>query len=335
VPGFRLRGQRRFGRDGGHRRNLAVLNRLHSVGIDLGGTKLLGIVLDPSGRVAAEQRVPTPSGADAIIDAIAALAAALGGPGMPVGVGVPGLVDNDGVLRFAPNLPGVLDVPMRAMLEARLQAPVMLENDATAACWAERQVGAAGGFDDVVVVTLGTGIGGGIVAGGQLQRGAHGFAGEIGHMVVDPNGPACPCGKRGCWERFASGGGLGRLGREAAHAGKAARVVELAGGDPESVRGEHVTQAALEGDAEAATVMADLAWWLALGLVNLAYLLDTELFVLGGGLIEAGDVLLEPARRAFTTLLAGSAHRPPVGLVPAQLGEYAGSIGAALLARGA
>ena len=123
------------------------------------------------------------------------------------------------------------------------------DNDANCAAWGEWVAGAARGVDDVMLVTLGTGIGGGIILGGRLYRGANGFAGEIGHMVVDPHGPPCPCGQRGCWERFASGSGLGWLAREAAHAGQAARVVELAGGDPESVRGEHVTQAAAEGDA--------------------------------------------------------------------------------------
>jgi glucokinase len=227
-------------------------------------------------------------------------------------VGLPGLVDRDGVLRFAPNLPGVVDVPMRARLEHELGVRVVLENDATAACWAERQVGAAGGVDDVVVVTLGTGIGGGIVSGGQLQRGANGFAGEVGHMVVDPDGPPCPCGKRGCWERFASGSGLARLA-----------------GRP----GETVTAAAKAGDTEALRVMEEFAGWVALGLVNLAYLLDPQLFVIGGGLVDAGDVLLEPTRQAFNTLLAGAVHRPPIGVVAAQLGEHAGGIGAALLAR--
>jgi glucokinase len=280
---------------------------------------VLGIVLDERGRVTAEARVPTPSGAGTgpVVDAVAVVAGLLGATGLPVGVGAPGLVDHEGMLRFAPNLPGVVDVPLRADLQARLGVPVVVENDATAACWAERELGAARGADDVVVVTLGTGIGGGIVSGGVLQRGANGFAGEIGHMVVNPDGPPCPCGKRGCWERYASGSGLGRLARERGL----------------GQRGEAVTAAALRGDADAAKVMAEFAWWVALGLVNLAYVLDPSTFVLGGGLIEAGDVLLEPARQAFTTLLAGSAHRPPVSLVPAALGPRAGAIGAALLAR--
>lgn len=279
---------------------------------------MLGIVLDERGQVAAEHRVPTPDTGPAILDAIASVVAALGASGLPVGVGLPGLVDRDGCLRFAPNLPGVVDVAVRVELERRLGVPVAVDNDATAACWAERQLGAAAGCDDVVVVTLGTGIGGGVVSGGQLQRGANGFAGEIGHMVVDPDGPECPCGKRGCWERYASGSGLGRLARERGF----------------GETGEAVTAAAHRGDEAALKAMADFAWWVALGLVNLTYLLDPDLFVLGGGLIEADEVLMAPTQEAFGALLAGAAFRPQVGLAAAQLGEHAGAIGAALLASG-
>ncbi len=151
------------------------------------------------------------------------------------------------------------------------------------------------------MVTLGTGIGGGAVVGGRLMLGAHGFAGEIGHMVLDPHGPPCPCGKRGCWERFASGTGLGRLAREAAQAGRLDEVVRLAGGDPEAVRGEHVTAAALAGDPGALEVMDTFAWWLALGLANLANALDPSVIVLGGGVIAAHAAVMGPVRRAFAS----------------------------------
>jgi glucokinase len=308
-----------------------------TVGVDLGGTKCLGVVADRSGTVRDELRVPTPRGKEATLAVLGDVAAELmarhgiGG----VGVGVPGLVDGAGVLRYAPNLPGVDELPVAAPLAERLGVPVVVENDASCAGWGEREAGAGRGRDHVLLVTLGTGIGGGIVLGGRLYRGHHGFAGEIGHMVVDPHGPPCPCGQRGCWERFASGSGLGRLAREAAVGGRASRIVALAGGDPEHVKGEHVTAAAAEGDAEAAAVMAEYGWWVALGLANLANAFDPELFVLGGGLVEAGDVLLAPVRAAFGQLLEGAEHRPPVGIVPAELGEHAGAIGAALLARAA
>jgi glucokinase len=182
------------------------------------------------------------------------------------------------------------------------------------------------------MVTLGTGIGGGIISGGALNEGHNRYAGEFGHMVVDPHGPRCPCGKQGCWERFASGSGLGRLGREMAIAGEAPRLVELAGGDPELVRGEHVTAAAAEGDSSALEIMKKFGWWVALGLANLANALDPELIVVGGGLIAAGNVLIEPTRRAFGDLVEAPSARDPVRIEPARLGSAAGAIGAGLLA---
>ena len=284
------------------------------------------------GAVVEERRIPTPVGEAAVLDALAQLVTTVQGGGLEgVGVGVPGLVDRAGVLRFAPNLPGVHDLAIKAELEARLGVEVRIDNDATCAAWGERQLGAAKGYDDVLLATLGTGIGGGIVAGGRLLRGANGFAGEIGHMVVDPDGPECPCGQRGCWERFASGGGLGRLGQQAALEGRAPAVVDLAGGDPAQVRGEHVTAAAAAGDVEAQAVLVDFAWWVALGLANLANVFDPQAFVLGGGLVEVGELLLGPVRGAFAGLLTGAAHRPDVVIVPATLGEHAGAIGAACL----
>lgn len=295
------------------------------------------MVLDETGTVLAERRVATPEGADAVLDAIAGVARALGcGPDVPVGLGLPGLVDDRGVLAFAANLPGVADLPVRDLLQRKLIAvQVTVDNDANCAAWAEYRQGAAQGSTHGVLATLGTGIGGGVISGGRLVRGAHGFAGEIGHMVVDPDGPACPCGKRGCWERFASGDGLGRLGREAgagAGGGAAgARMVELAGGNAEDVRGEHVTRAAAEGDQGALDVMARFAWWLALGLANLANLLDPDRFVIGGGLVEVAELYLPRARLAFNELLQGADHRAEVPIVAAQLGEHAGAVGAALL----
>jgi glucokinase len=304
-----------------------------SIGLDLGGTKCLAVAVE-NDEVVGELRVPTPPGTAALLDALAGATRRLSDVGGVVGVGVgaPGLVDRDGVLRFAPNLRGVgANLRLKDELEGRLGVEVRVDNDATCAAWGERQMGAGRGFDQVVMVTLGTGIGGGIIVDGRLARGANGFGGEIGHMVVDPDGPPCPCGQRGCWERFASGSGLGRLGREAALAGDADRLVELAGGDPELVRGEHVGRAAADGDPGAMAVLHDFARWVALGLANLTNIFDPEAFVLGGGLIEMGDLLLAPVGAAFTELLAARAQRPPVAILPASLGEHAGAIGAARL----
>jgi len=313
----------------------------HAVGLDLGGTKISAQVVDSSalGEPFASSRVATPHGGPAIVAAIvhcvADIAAQLEGSGASVGavgLGAAGLVDTVGVMRFAPNLPGVIDFPFGSELEARLGVPVAIANDATAATLAEQRLGAGRGASDLLMVSLGTGIGAGAVSGGILQLGAHGFAGEAGHMVVDPTGPPCPCGRRGCWERFASGSGLGRLAREAVEAGRAQAVVDLAGGDPSAVRGEHVGVAAAAGDGDAREIVRSFAWWVALGIANLVNILDSEVVVVGGGLVDLGELLLEPVRNAFDELVLAARHRPPVRIVPAELGSAAGAVGGWLLA---
>lgn len=332
-------------------------------GVDIGGTKVLGVALDAGDAVVAEARVVTPHRAadpaadpargevgGEVADAVAQVVVALGqevgavamaretgtaaGLALPVGVGAPGMLDRHGVLRFSPNLQGAAGADIRTLVGARLPGTsLVVENDANCAALAEHRRGAARGTDHALMVTLGTGIGGGLVSGGRVLVGAYGFAGEIGHMLVDPSGPPCPCGRRGCWERYASGGGLGRLAREAAYAGRLHEVVVLAGGDPELVRGEHVTRAALQGEPGALRVMDELGWWVALGLANLTAVLDPQRIVLGGGLGEAGEMLLAPTRRAFAHLVEGAGARPEVEIVPAALGERAGAVGAAMAAR--
>lgn len=302
------------------------------LGLDVGGTKVLAVAVDDSGSKIRSARVTTRHSADELIADLVELSGAFGAVS-GIGVGIAGLVDMTGRLRVGPNLAGMVDLSVAERLGERTGLPVAVDNDATCATWAEVQCGAARGARDVVLVTLGTGIGGGVVAGGVLQRGANGFAGEPGHMVVDPNGPLCPCGRRGCWERYASGAGLGRMGREAAEAGRAPRLVELAGGDAEAVRGEHVTAAAAEEDLGALEVLREFGWWAGLGIANLVDLLDPEVVVVGGGLIGAGSVLLDPLREAFERLVLASDHRPRVPVVAAELGEEAGAIGAALIAR--
>ncbi len=184
------------------------------------------------------------------------------------------------------------------------------------------------------MVTLGTGIGGGVISGGRLVRGSVGFAGEIGHVVVDPAGPLCPCGKRGCWERYASGAGVARMAREAAVSGQLRSLVDAIG-DAEAIRGEDLTRAAAQGDPEALGVLEEVGWWLALGLANLAAVLDPACFVLGGGLSEASALLLPPTRARLMGLLEAGSVRPEIPVYAAALGNQAGAIGAALLARDA
>ena len=311
-----------------------------TVGVDIGGTKVLGVVVDtdaPERGPLAEARRPTPQGAESLVATIATVVAEVLGPDgadgvAAVGVGLPGLIDRGGVLRFGPNLPGIVDLDLEHALADRVALPVVVENDANCAAWAEHRLGAAEGHGHVLLVTLGTGIGAGLIADGRLFTGAHGMAGEPGHMIVDPGGPRCPCGRRGCWERYASGSGLGFLAREAALAGRAQGVVALAGGDPEAVRGEHVTRAARQGDPDASTVMESFGWWVALGLANLVNILDPEIVVLGGGLVTEADLFLSATRAAFADLVLAGPHRHEVPVVAASTGERAGALGAALLA---
>jgi len=303
------------------------------VGIDVGGTKALGVVLDASGSVVAEERRPTPRGENSLgplVDTLVELANDLGVDGS-LGIGVPGLVTRDGVLRAAPNLDGVADFAVAELVGERLGHSVSLDNDATCATVAEWQLGAGRGASDLILVTLGTGIGGGLVADGVLHRGRNGFAGEYGHMVVQPDGPRCPCGRRGCWERYASGSGLAMLAREAATGRRLRSVVEHAGGDPQAVRGEHVQAAAREGDEEALAVIDDFGRWVALGLSNLTNAFDPEVFVLGGGLAEGAELYLEPITRWFGELLYQPHLRPSPRIEFAEWGPLAGAVGAALL----
>jgi glucokinase len=249
-----------------------------------------------------------------------------------LGLGVPGLITRDGSILASPNLTDTNDFRVGPLLSERLGCQVWVENDATCATVAEWMVGAAQGATDFVMVTLGTGIGGGVVAGGQVVRGVHGFGGEIGHMVLDPDGVRCPCGRRGCWERYASGSGLGWLGREALAQAPMPRVVELAGGDPAQVRGEHVQAAAAEGDTSALAVVDTFCRWVALGLANLTNLLDPALFVIGGGLASAPEVFLPAIRSHLDHMLySGTTVRPQPSIVFASLGPHAGAVGAAML----
>jgi glucokinase len=313
-------------------------------GIDIGGTKVLGVALDRSDAIVAEARVATPKGtrnivgshvAEAVAEVVAGLDRALAAMaptpvGVPVGVGAPGMVDHEGRLRFAPNLPQAQGVDWNELMGEQLPGRTLLiENDANFAVLAEQRLGAARGYDDVVMVTLGTGIGGGLMVDGRVQVGSAGFAGEIGHMVVDPNGPPCPCGRRGCWERFASGAGLGVLAREAALAGRLGEVVRIAGGD----RGEDISAAAASGDPAAQQVIREVGWWIGFGLANLAAVLDPGCFVLGGGVIQAGELLIESARTTFAELVEGGDRRPDILVAAAAFGERAGAVGGALAVR--
>jgi len=279
------------------------------IGIDVGGTKCLGVAVDDSGKVIRQYRLPTPH-ADALCDTLVEIVAQLGEFNL-IGIGVPGLISPQGVIRASPNLVGAKELALRQMLEDRLGKKVLVENDATCAALGEWKLGAAQGATDAWVITLGTGIGGGFISGSVLQRGAHGFAGEVGHMVVDPNGPLCPCGRNGCWERYASGNGLSYL----------------ANGE----KGEDVLSRAKAGATDALDVVDTFAKWVALGLVNLTNMTDPEVIVVGGGVIVSADVVMPRIAHWFEQLLYSPKHRAHPRLVAAQLGEQAGAIGAAML----
>jgi glucokinase len=310
-----------------------------AAGVDVGGTKIEVVLIDEDGAVLAHTRratthlASTPPGAALADEITAALAELVGDDtSLPVGVGLPGMMTRDGLLAYAPNLPSANGANLTTLLRDRRPGSVVVcANDADCAAVAEYHAGAAKGVDDFALVTLGTGIGGGLYANGRLVRGRHGFAGEIGHMVLDPHGPPCPCGGRGCWERYASGSGVGRLAREAAAAGRLPTLV-AACGDPEKVRGEDVTKAAAEGLAEALAVIDEVGWWLALGIANLVVVLDVNVVVVGGGLGTVADLLLPPARRSLAGLVEGAAVRGELELRAAHFSAQAGAIGAAFLA---
>jgi glucokinase len=304
------------------------------VGIDIGGTKIAALRISAEGEIRARTVMPTPATDQAAaMPAIEAAAAAVLGDGVAaIGVGVAGLIDvRSGVLLWAPNL-AWRNLGVSGGLAARFGLPVTVDNDATAAAWGESRLGASRGSDDSLFVGVGTGIGGGIVAGGRLIRGAHGLAGEIGHIIVEPDGPLCGCGNRGCWEQVASGVAIARAGRRAVTDEPGSMIARLAGGDPRRATGELVTEAARGGDAAAVAILTAVARRLGEGIAGLVNVLDPDVVVVGGGVSEAGDLLLGPLREAYLAAVEGADVRPDVPIVPAQLENEAGAIGAALLA---
>ena len=309
-----------------------------TIGVDVGGTKIAAGVVDEAGVILATTRRETAATnpellEDQIQDAVAELL--VSHPAVAVGVAAAGFVNGaTGVVLFAPNL-AWRDEPLGSDLQARLGLPVVVENDANAAAWGEYRFGAASHVDDMVLLTVGTGLGGGIVSNGRLLRGARGLGGELGHVRVVPEGIRCGCGNRGCWEQYASGSALERDARELAASGSlyAARLLELCDNQPLTLRGRMVTQAAHEGDPAAIELLADLGRWLGEGMASMSAVLDPSIFVVGGGVVEAGALLLEPARTALRRNLPARGHRPEIEIQAATLGNDAGIIGAADLAR--
>lgn len=308
-----------------------------AVGIDIGGTKVAAGVVDVHGRILADARRATPGHDPRAVEAvIAELVGELSEQYRvrSVGIGAAGWMDpTNSTVLFSPHL-AWRNEPLRHNLEKLLRRRVTVVNDADAAAWAEWRFGAGQGESRLVCVTLGTGIGGAMIMSGRVERGRFGVAGEFGHQIIVPQGHRCECGNRGCWEQYASGNALGREARELAAANSpVAQAIIGAASDGTPITGALVTRLAMEGDAASRELVDDVGQWLGLGLANLAAALDPGTFVIGGGLSAAGELLLEPARRAFGRNLTGRGFRPAARLERAALGPEAGLIGAADLSR--
>jgi glucokinase len=313
---------------------------LPALGIDIGGTKVAGGVVAPDGAILDTARRATPGRSvsateDAISAVVDELADRHGGPIVGVGVGAAGWFDRTGdTVLFSPHL-AWRNQPLRKELADRLQRPLWVGNDADAAAWAESRYSAARGSNLMLMITLGTGIGGGIVIDGRLQRGSHGVAGEWGHMRVVPDGRLCACGNRGCWEQYASGNALGHTAREVAQSSPAAAadLLDRVGGDATRITGEVVAQAASDGDPLAVELLCEVGTWLGQGIADMAAILDPDVVVIGGGVSVLGETILAPARDRLERALPGRGFRPGPRVLVAELGAQAGLVGAADLAR--
>jgi glucokinase len=310
-----------------------------TIGIDVGGTKVAAGVVDEQGKIIEKLLQETPAASPArteqvIAESVTELLSRH--QAQAVGLGAAGFIDETrAIVRFAPNL-AWRDEPLRQRMEGRIGLPVVVENDADASTWAEVRFGAARGQAHVVFVAVGTGIGAGLVLDGRLYRGRWGMAGEPGHYRVVPDGRLCGCGNRGCWEQYASGSALVAEAREFARRspGGAIRLLQLAGGNPDHIRGAHVTAAAREGDPGSVRCFGTVGRWLGQGLADLAAILDPGCFVIGGGVSQAGELLIGPAQAAFEAALTGGSYRHRAEIKLAELGADAGIVGAADLARG-
>ncbi|WP_040160645.1 ROK family glucokinase [Mobilicoccus massiliensis] len=309
-----------------------------TVGLDIGGTKILGALVEEDGTILTRGRRDTPAQDPAgIVAAAADLTAELAADHDVAGAGVAvaGFLDRarERVL-FAPNV-AWRDEPLRARLADLVGLPVVLENDANAATWGEFVHGTAAEANDLLFLTIGTGVGGGIVTDGALLRGAFGVGAEVGHIRVVPDGRLCGCGVHGCLEQYASGTALLRSARRLVDSGapEAAVLTEMCGGDPSALTGQDITAAAMEKDPASIGLIAELGRWIGAGAASLTAVLDPEIILIGGGVSTAGDLLLEPAREAFAENITGRGFRPYGTMLFAGLLDDAGVMGAAALAR--
>ncbi|MFC5382264.1 ROK family glucokinase [Aquipuribacter nitratireducens] len=308
-----------------------------TIGVDIGGTKIaLGVVTDSGEVVARTRRETQPNRPEEIVSALADGIAELKAAHevQAVGVAAAGYIDAArSTVLFAPNL-AWRENPLKQQVEALVDVPVVIENDANAAAWGEFRFGAGRDVDDMLMLTVGTGLGGGLVVNRRLVRGAHGVAAEFGHVRAVPDGHRCGCGNRGCWEQYTSGTALVREARELAESGSplAVGMLERAGGKVKRITGPLVTDAARDGDPMAVELLADLGRQLGTAIASFVAILDPGVVVVGGGVSDAGDLLLGPARDAYEHELTGRGFRPAAAVVRAELGNDAGLVGAADLA---
>ena len=311
-----------------------------TIGVDVGGTKVAGGVVDEHGTVLATNRRDTPAEdpagtRDTIVEIAAELAAQFPAA-TAIGIGAAAWIDAAGsTVLFAPNL-AWRDEPLRDYVTKAVGLPTVLENDANVAAWAEFRFGAARHADDsMVMITVGTGIGGGIVLNGALWRGANGIAGELGHIQSVPDGHPCGCGRLGCLEQYASGNALVRFARAGARQepDRAGLLLELAGGDPLAIGGRKVTEAAQHGDGVARDAFAQIGYWLGVAMADLAQIFDPQVLVVGGGVIDAGELLMGPTEVTYRDQLKQRGRFPVAPIRAAETGNTAGVLGAADLAR--
>jgi glucokinase len=310
-----------------------------TIGVDVGGTKVAAGVVDDRGRILEKVRRPTPSTSPhetaAVIAEVVEILKSKYEEVEAVGLGAAGFVDETrSMVLFAPNL-AWRDEPIKKKVEGKVGLPVVVENDANASAWGEAKFGAGRGEPHMLLVALGTGIGGALILDGELYRGRFGIGGEFGHYRVVPDGRRCGCGNRGCWEQYASGNALVTEARELARVSPAlaGRLLELGDGSPAGISGPEITEAAREGDSAALECFRSVAGWVGQGLADLAAILDPGAFIIGGGLSAAGDLLLDPVRAAFENTLTGRGHRVFADIRIAELGPDAGIVGSADLAR--
>lgn len=309
---------------------------MHSIGIDIGGTKVAGAVVSELGEIIAEDRIATPTGgSEELVEAVIAMIEKLrvGREVQAAGVAAPGFIDEaQSTVYYTPNI-SWRNEPLRKRLTDRLDLDITIDNDANAAGWAEFRFGSGRGYSDMTMLTIGTGVGGAIVTNGRLFRGGFGVGAEIGHFRIVPNGLLCGCGARGCIEQYGSGRALLRMANAIADVGGIGRALALVREQHGVLAGPQIAELIMDGDSGALQALRELGGWLGQACASLGAVLDPEVFVFGGGVAAAGELLLEPIRESYLANLPARGFHPEPRFTIAELVNNAGVVGAADLAR--